>query len=386
MILKFEQHRLSRRLLWVLIIMIIPIWLSSCAYHQGVKHALIRHFLPSPTPTVIPALPELPQPLGLPDPNAEVPPGNPSTAKKVALGKDLFFDKELSKAGANGQKPCVSCHLPNEGFTDGKESSEGANGFTPRNSPTILNRVFGDTQFRDGRAKEDPIGAKNSMEVQATMPLDSHLEMGHDNVADAVTHIKNLGTYNARFQDIFGSGVTQENIGKAIAAYERTLLSGNSKWDQFVARKNVKFSSSAIKGVSLFRGKAQCVLCHDMENPKATNLTDEDFHSIGVGWNVKKDDYDDYGRGAPIKDGGTGLPADRGKFKTPTLRDIARTGPYMHDGSFDTLEEIVAFYNKGGDQGAWDIEIKPLGLSRREQGYIVEFLKTLNGEKALQGL
>ena len=302
---------------------------------------------------------KLPQIQGLEDPNTFVPADNPLTAKKVELGRFLFFDKRLSK---NDTIACASCHLPDKGFTDGKAVSTGINGLKGgRSAPSSFNRVFSKAQFWDGRAE--------TLEDQSIGPFVSPVEHGFNNHDEMVAKMKKIPGYRKLFQEVFGREIVIEDVGKAIASFQRTKLSGNSAVDKYdVGGDEKALSESAKRGLELFRGKARCTRCHS-----GFNFTDEKFHNLGIGWDTNTVDLGRYMV--------TNNPEDIGAFKTPTLREIARTAPYMHDGRFKTLEEVVKFYNQGGIKNPHqDNTIIPLELTEQEQQDIVALLKSLNGE------
>jgi cytochrome c peroxidase len=288
---------------------------------------------------------KLPQIQGLEDPNTFVPAENPMTAKKVELGRLLFFDKRLSK---NDTIACASCHLPAKGFTDGMPVSTGINKLKGgRSAPASINRVFSKAQFWDGRA--------DTLEDQSIGPFVSPVEHGFATHDELVVKIKKIAGYRKLFHEVFG--------------FQRTILSGNSAVDKFdLGGDDKALSESAKRGLELFRGKARCTRCHS-----GFNFTDEKFHNLGIGWDTNTVDL---GRYMVTKN-----PEDIGAFKTPTLREIARTAPYMHDGRFKTLEEVVAFYNQGGVKNPHqDNTIIPLELTDQEQQDVVALLKSLNGE------
>ena len=286
-----------------------------------------------------------------------VPIDNPITPTKVLLGKRLFFDKRLSK---DESISCAVCHDPARGFSNGKTVGEGIFGRQgTRNVPSIINRLFGRTQFWDGRS--------DTLESQAVGPLLNPNEMGI-NEELLIKRLKSDVEYQMLFQEVFDSAPTLENVSQAIAAFERTLLSETVPFDRYEwnGEKNA-LSASAKQGLVLFRGKARCSICHI-----GTNFTDEMFHNLGAGEGVGRKDP---GRAQVTKN-----PADFGKFKTPTLRNVTLTAPYMHDGSLATLEDIIAFYDGGGRPNSnLDKEIKPLKLTDRERADLLEFLKTLTG-------
>jgi cytochrome c peroxidase len=294
-------------------------------------------------------------PLGLQEQAAYIPEGNPLTPEKIALGKQLFWDKRWSR---NGTVACVSCHDPNHGWGDPRQFSSRFDGQpTPRHSPTLINQLFSDRQ--------QWAGTRESLEDQAFKASDQSPEL----------LIKNLGTipaYQEQFRRIFGTDFQAVGVAQAIAAYERTILSGNSAYDHFSAGDKSALSPDAQRGLVIFEGKARCVRCH-----AGFNFTDESFHNLGVGMNRENPDL---GRHTV-----TQLETDKGAFKTPTLRDVAARGPYMHDGSLASLEDVVAFYNQGGSQNPWlSKEIRPLNLTGGEQVDLVAFLNALTGEIAAE--
>jgi len=302
---------------------------------------------------------KLPQLLGLEDPNSYIPKDNPLTADKVELGRLLFFDNRLSK---NNTIACVSCHLPGKGFTDGKPVSTGVfNLKGGRSAPPAFNRVFTEAQFWDGRAA--------TLEEQSIGPFTNPVEHGFANYDEMVVKMKKLAGYRKLFKDVFGTDVTMDGVAKAIASFQRTILSGNSPADRFdYGGEEGAISEEAKRGLELFRGKARCVRCHSN-----FNFSDEKYHNLGIGWD---NNTVDLGRYMVTKN-----PDDVGAFKTPTLREISRTAPYMHDGRFKTLEEVVEFYNQGGIKNPHqDNTIIPLELTDQEKKDLVAYLRSLNGE------
>lgn len=301
----------------------------------------------------------LPQLQGLEDPNTFVPPDNPLTAQKVELGRLLFFDRRLSR---NNTIACASCHLPEKGFTDGKRVSTGINNLKgDRSAPASINRVYSKGQFWDGRA--------DTLEDQSIGPFVNPVEHGFVNHDEMVAKMKKIPGYRKLFMQVFGREIVIEDVGRAIAGFQRTILSGNSPVDKFDTGGDEKaLSESARRGLELFRGKARCTRCHS-----GFNFTDEKFHNLGIGWDNNKVDL---GRYMVTKNA-----EDIGAFKTPTLREIARTAPYMHDGRFKTLEEVVEFYNQGGIKNPHqDNTIIPLELTEQEKQDVVALLRSLNGE------
>ena len=300
-----------------------------------------------------------PLPLGL-DPNIPVPSDNPMSPDKIELGKLLFFDTRLS---ADGTIACATCHIPAKGWTDNRATSAGIRGQVgDRSAPTVVNSAYVAPQFWDGRAA--------SLEEQAKGPQTNPIEMGNPDHESVARRIGGFAGYRELFEKTFGSaGVTPDRIAQAIAAYERTILSGNSPYDRFVAAADKgALSAEQQKGLALFNGKARCVVCH-----AGPNLTDNRFHNIGVG--TQKPEVD-AGRMKVTKDA-----KDWAAFKTPTVRNIARTAPYMHDGSEPTLAAVVEYYNRGGTPNKnLDPLMQPLGLSAEEKQALVAFLTAVDGE------
>ena len=281
-------------------------------------------------------------PLGLDENLAVVPEDNPLTKEKIELGKLLFFDKRLSK---NDTIACASCHIPNLAFTDGQPVSTGIHRLQGgRSAPTAINRLFSAVQFWDGRAA--------TLEDQSVGPFVSPVEHGFANHEELVAKINAIDGYKQLFQEVFGGEATTKRTGQAIASFQRTLLSGNSPFDQHNSGTDPKaLSASAQRGLELFRGKALCFICHS-----GANFTDEKFHNLGVDWDSE---HVDLGRYVVTK-----APKDMGAFKTPTLREILRTAPYMHDGRFGTLRQVIDFYDKGGIANPHkDPLIQPLKLT-----------------------
>src|SRR5579884_766565 len=299
-------------------------------------------------------------PLRLDEFAVKIPKGNPLTKEKIALGRELYFDPRLS---ADETVSCASCHNPQLAFTDGQKASVGIRGqIGIRSAPTIINRVFSKVQFWDGRP--------SSLEEQAKGPMINPIEMGNKNYDDVVKRLRNIKGYREGFKGAFGTeDFTIEQVAEAIASFERTVVSGNSPFDKFESGGDEKaISESAKRGLDIFRDKGRCSECH-----AGFNFTDEKFHNTGAGMDKPNPDLGRYEI--------TKKEEDKGAFKTPTLREIARTGPYMHDGSLKTLEEVVEFYDKGGIKNPnLDKEMKPLNLTEEEKKDLVEFLKTLNGE------
>jgi cytochrome c peroxidase len=290
-------------------------------------------------------------PLGLPA--VTVPKENPLSAEKIALGKQLYFDRRLS---IDNTVSCADCHAPAKGWSNGEQFATGIEGKKGgRNAPTILNTAYQKFQFWDGRA--------GSLEEQALGPIQNPIEMALS-LEELEKRLNGIEGYRRQFKAVFGANtVTRQDVAKAIAAFERTVLSGNSPFDRFKAGDNQALSPAAKRGMDLFFGKAHCSACHT-----GPNFTDNAFHNIGVGMDAKEPDR---GREEVSK-----MLGDRGSFKTPTVRDAARTAPYMHDGSLKTLEEVVEHYNKGGIANPQlDEEIFPLTLTAEQKADLVTFLK-----------
>lgn len=304
-------------------------------------------------------------PLGLPA--VPVPGGNPPTLEAIRLGRRLFYDPKLS---VDNTVSCASCHNPGTGFADRRRVSDGVGGKKgTRNAPTVLNAVYYPLQFWDGRAAH--------LEEQAAGPIANPVEMNHP--LDACSQRLNSdASYRALFEKAFGPGpVTNDKVTMAIASFERTLVTGNSPFDRYQFGGDKKaMTAEAIRGLALFQDakKANCAVCHTIEKGHAL-FTDGKFHNIGVGLDASGE-ITDVGRFALTK-----IEADKGAFKTPTLRNISQTGPYMHDGSQKTLREVVDFYVGGGSSNPHlDKEIRELKLTARERADLVAFLEALTGE------
>lgn len=282
-----------------------------------------------------------------------IPSDNPLTVAKVELGKQLFFDKRLS---LDSSISCADCHNPALGWSNAQPTAAGMGGQRGvRNSPSIVNAAHSRMFFWDGRAA--------NFEEQALGPMMNPIEMGIPTREFLAEKVGKIEGYRTRFAAIFDDGVTALNISRALAAFERTILAGNTPYDRYQAGDKSALSEAALRGKEIFFNKGHCSACHTGEF-----FTDDGFHNIGIGTDHKPRDV---GREAQ-----TNLLGDRGAFKTPTLREIVRTGPYMHDGSLATLEEVVSHYNKGGDGNPQQDEaIFPLQLTDQEQRDLVLFLK-----------
>lgn len=293
----------------------------------------------------------------------DVPSDNPITDAKVALGKLLYFDKRIS---GDGTVSCATCHDPTKGWTDRSPVSTGIKGQRgTRSAPTVLNSAYMDVQFWDGRAP--------SLEEQAKGPIQNPIEMGSTHEA-TVKRIASVKGYAPLFKAAFGDDkVDIDRVAKAIASFERTILTGNAPYDRWQAGDKKALSAAAVRGMALFNDpkKADCAVCHS-----GFNFSDSAFHNLGVGMKAAKPDL---GRFDVTK-----KDKDRGAFKTPTLRNLADTAPYMHDGSVATLKDVVELYNRGGDKNPWlDGQIRPLHLTPGEVDDVVAFLDALNGDKVL---
>ena len=301
------------------------------------------------------------RPEGLP--TFSIPSDNPVTKGKVELGKQLFHDKRLSK---NDTISCADCHRVKDGWSDPKANSIGIASFpTERNSQSIINVGYSRFFFWDGRSM--------SLEEQAVIPLTNPHEMGMDSLDDVVEKISKISGYTDQFDLVFDDGITSKNIGDAISAFERTLVGGNSPYDRYIKGDKAALSESALRGKEVFFKQGHCNACHS-----GPLFTDNGFHNIGVG-HGEDPDAEDSGTGHPDDEGRfevTGRKGDKGSFKTPGLRDIHLTAPYMHDGQIATLEEVVEFYDRGGVKNPQlDEEMFPLKLTDQQKSDLVEFLK-----------
>lgn len=294
-------------------------------------------------------------PLGLQKEVAYIPPDNPLTSKKIDLGRQLYFDGRLS---ADGTVSCATCHAPDKGFSDGRPTSTGIKGQVgKRNAPVTFNRIFSQEQFWDGRSP--------SLEDQALGPVQNPIEMGHT-LKGMVATLSAIKGYREQFRQVFGTTVTASGVAKAIAAFERSLVCGNSAFDRYEDGDDAALSERELRGLDLFREKGSCVRCHT-----GFAFTDERYHNIGVGFDKQNPDLGRYDV--------TKKESDKGAFKTPTLRHIAASAPYLHDGSAKTLEDVIEFYDKGGIKNPnLSDEIKPLNLTTTEKAELVAFLESLS--------
>lgn len=271
-------------------------------------------------------------PLGL-DLYIPVPEDNPLTVERIELGRRLFNDRRLSR---DQSLSCASCHDPQRAFSDGRPVAIGVfRRKGNRNAPAIINRGYGRAFFWDGHVP--------SLEAQVLNPIDNPNEMDLK-LSEASVRV----------------GLTTEQISRALASYVRSILSGGSPFDRFIAGDRKALSREQQLGLQIFRGKGNCTACHS-----GPNFTDEKLHNTGVAWEVDR-----------LADKGAG----RGDFKTPTLREIARTAPYMHDGSLATLNDVIDFYDGGGRTNPnLDSEIRSLRLTGEEKKALAAFLRALNG-------
>ena len=319
---------------------------------------------------------------------------SPTTLRpaSVALGQKLFFEPRLS---GDGTVACATCHDPDRAFTDGRPVSVGIHGRVgQRNAPTILNALYNKHQFWDGRV--------TTLEQQAALPITNSFEMGSDSIGDAVSRIASDKDYQTQFVQAFGRGVNGQDMLSAIAAYERTQASFDSPFDHFIAGEANAISDSAKRGWELFNTKARCQLCHALTDNKrdATLFIDNDFHNIGIGilrhrvGPLAQQAERELAQGhlAAIDTAAitsemsvlgrflvTRKQSDIASFKTPGLRNIVVTGPYFHDGSMQTLWDVMDHYNKGdGITDPWlDNDMQPLALSESEIDDVVAFLASL---------
>ncbi len=323
---------------------------------------------------------------------AATPADNPQSPGKIALGEKLFFDGRLS---ADGTVACSTCHDPARAFTDGRPASIGIKGrMGQRNAPTILNALYNKTQFWDGRA--------GTLEEQAALPIVNSVEMGQPNLQAAVDRIAGIAEYRKAFQRVFGAPPNGPDLVRAIASYERTQLSFDSPFDHFIAGDRGAIDPAARRGWELFNTRARCNKCHALTEEKrdTTNFIDNDFHNIGIG--IIRHNVVELARQAQqrINSGDTlavdaaavqtdlsalgrflvtKKQADIASFKTPNLRNVLLTGPYFHDGSQETLWDVMDHYNKGdGLHNPWlDTDIQPLALSEEDIDDVVAFLASL---------
>ncbi len=308
--------------------------------------------------TMVVAADDLPVvPLGLKKP--PIPDDNPMTPEKVELGKLLYFDPRVSK---DGTISCATCHDPKHGWAENKPTSIGIKGQKGgRNAPTVINAAYATSQFWDGRAA--------TLEEQAVGPVGNPIEMG-SSMAEAIARLSKIPEYRRRFKQVFGTGVTEEGFAKAIAAFERTVLSGNSPYDRFQAGEKDALTEAQKRGLKTFE-KAGCANCH---TPPL--FSSYEFHNAGV--DAHKPNPDEGRKAVTKKD------EDMGAFRVPSLRDVASTAPYFHDGSAATLEDAVALMAAGGKDNPhrssdFDV-VREAKLTEQDRKDLVEFLKALSGD------
>jgi len=325
--------------------------------------------------------------LGLPA--MQVPSDNPQSTAKIALGKKLFNDKRFS---SNGSISCASCHISSKAFTDGRAQSMGINGQVgQRNAPTIINSAYLTTLFHDGR--------RSSLEAQALDPLTNPIEHGLTDHSLVINVIRTDFSYLKDFLNSFGitaEKINMDTVAKAIASYERTLVSGNTRFDQYFFKANKKVLTVAeARGLRLFRRKGNCANCHEISWNTAL-FTDNRFYNIGIGLDALRPELPAFLKGLET-DYTTAVAQlspqqktqlgrfivsrqlkDIGAYRTPTLRNIELTAPYMHDGSISTLREVVEYYDKGGKNNLLlNPAIFPLHLTEQEKSDLTAFLATL---------
>ena len=339
-----------------------------------------------------------PPPVGLP------PTASPAASDAVVeLGRKLFLDRRLSR---NGTMSCALCHVPEQGFTSTELGTAlGLEGRTlRRNAPTLLNVAYVGQLFHDGRAA--------TLEKQAWAPLLDPIEMGNQDVADVIARIRALPDYKGKFEAAFGAdaGPDEQTVGAALAGYRRTLLSGNSRFDRWrYGHDNTALNSAEQAGFAVFAGKGRCIACHAVGERHAL-FSDALFHNTGIGWarsrgadpgrryrvqmapgvftdqrerdlaSVSEPMQDDDGRFEVTRNR-----AERWAYRTPGLRNVAITGPYMHDGSLATLEAVIEYYQHGGiDNPGKDRLVQPLQLTEDDKRNLAAFLRSLTGDNVAQ--
>jgi cytochrome c peroxidase len=332
-------------------------------------------------------------PLGLPP--VRLSESKPVTIAKIALGRKLFFDRRLS---LNNTMSCAMCHIPEQGFTNNELSTPiGVEGRSlRRNAPTILNVSYVDRLFLDGR--------ENSLDSQAIAPLLAHDEMANPSAESLLARITGLADYEGLFEAAFGRGPSLALLGQAIASWERTLLAADAPFDRWrYGGQADALTWQEQQGFDIFMGKGQCAKCHLVTAGHGL-FTDQAFHDTGIGYlrdvierqeespvlvevapqvlvPVQREVVEQVGQPRPTDTGRyevTREPTDRWRFRTPTLRNVAVTGPYMHDGSLPTLDAVVRHYNRGGvPHSGLDPFVTPLGLSDTEIASVVAFLQSL---------
>lgn len=335
-----------------------PLRLLLLAFAAQAMGGALPAIRPTKTPAVNDTLPAVLSldaiPLGL-DHQRPIPRDNPLTEAKVRLGRRLFFDPVLS---GDRSLACASCHQPAHAFSSADRVPSGIGGRRlARRAPTLLNRAYGTAFFWDGR--------EPTLEAQALRPITSPTEMGA-RLEDVLGRLRSDRSYRDEFRAAFADGITAANLARGIASFERVLLTGESPVDRFRAGQVSALDEKERHGLWLFESRGRCWRCH-----AGPNFTDEAFHNTGVSWGQPTGDLGRYGW--------TKKEEDRGRFKTPTLRALTDRAPYMHDGSLNTLEEVVDFYNQGARPNPHlDPAIAPLGLTREEVQDLVAFLRALS--------
>jgi cytochrome c peroxidase len=320
------------------------------------------------------------------------PPDNPITDAKAKLGDMIFDEKRVS---ADNSVACNTCHSPRNGFTTHTPAARGVGDqIGKRNAPSILNAMFYKSMFWDGRAA--------TLEEQATLPILNPVEMGQKDPKDVVARLAAIPEIVEAFQQVFGRPPNWEDMGKALAAFERTRLSTEAPFDRFLRGDEKALNASQRRGWAFFTGKARCGSCHTYD-PALPLFGDNRFHNTGVA--AGKQDFNQLAKRAAESSAAsnkaeidklaletdyselgrflvTQKREDIGAFKTPFLRDVLLTGPYMHDGSLETLWDVIEFFNKGGERNPFlDAEMKPLGLTASEVDDLVNFLGALTSDR-----
>ena len=325
--------------------------------------------------------------------------GPAATQAQINLGRKLFMDRRLS---SNNTMSCAMCHVPEQGFAAVElGTSIGMEGRTGRrNAPTLLNVAYVGKMFHDGRSP--------TLETQAWAPLLNPIEMGNTGTAEVLEKISKMADYAGLFEAAFdGAGPERGNVAAALASYQRTLVSGNSRFDRWrYGKDKAALNAAAQAGYAVFAGKGRCIACHAVGERDAL-FTDAKFHNTGLGWARSQSDparrhrvqlapgvFTELSEQSlasvselPQPDNGrfevTKLPADRFAYRTPSLRNVAITGPYMHDGSLATLEAVVEYYQRGGiDNPGKDPLVVPLALSDADKRNLAAFLRALTGDNA----
>ena len=386
----------------LLLVVSLPILMVGCAGGRASPPAGAALNQSTQQPQKVPPIPEagaLGRPkslrqVGLPvdATRAAIPPDNPQTPEKIALGQKLFFDARLS---ADGTVACSTCHNPAHAFTDGRPVSIGIKGRVgQRNAPTILNALYNKTQFWDGRV--------HTLEEQAALPIVNSVEMGQPSLEAAVARIAAIRGYQRAFRRVFGGPPDGPDLLRAIASYERTQLAFDSPFDHYIAGDKSAINASAKRGWNIFNSRGRCNKCHALteDKPDVTTFTDNDFHNIGIGI-IRHNVVALAHQAEQLVNSGDSLAIDNAAiqtemsalgrfliskkesdiaaFKTPDLRNVLVTAPYFHDGSQETLWDVVDHYNKGDGlhDPYLDEDIQPLALREGDIDDVVAFLASL---------